>query len=82
MNMPKTKKQRGRPLKHVYAPRVDAAPEEIAKAMFALPADHEWQYEQDGGKVYRCLDCLREVNYPETLYRDGQCEECHEAPVS
>ena len=75
-------KERGRPLKNVYAPRVDATPEEIAKAMFALPADHEWQYEQDGGQVYQCRDCLREVNYPETLYRDGRCETCHNAPVS
>ena len=27
-------------------------------------------------------DCLREVNYPETLYGDGRCENCHEVLVS
>ena len=61
-----------------YPPRVDAAPEDIAKALFALPADHEWQYLKDGDKVYRCKDCQREVSYPETLYRDGRCQSCHD----
>ena len=46
--------------------------------MFALPADHQWEYLKDGGKTYRCVDCEREVNYPETLYRDGRCESCHD----
>ena len=74
----KNKKERGRPLVRKYPPRVDAAPEEIAKAMFALPSDYQWQYEEDGGKVYRCVDCERDVNYPETLYRDRRCEGCHD----
>ena len=72
------RKERGRPMRNAYPPRTDATPEELAKAMFALPADYEWQYEKDGGKVYRCRDCEREVNYPETLYRDGRCESCHD----
>jgi len=76
----KKKAERGRPMKRGYAPRIDATPEEMAKAMFALPADHQWEYEKDPGKVYTCADCGREVAYPETLYRDGRCENCHHVP--
>ena len=79
---PRRKKERGRPMKKSYPPRVDATPEVIAKAMFALPADHQWEYEKVGGTVYRCAVCERGVAYPETLYRDGWCETCHDkAPV-
>ena len=39
-----------------YPSRVDATPEEMARAMFSLPADHEWEYEKTGGNVYRCED--------------------------
>ena len=77
----KKKAERGRPMKRTYAPRIDATPEEMARAMFSLPADHQWEYEKEGGKVYTCADCGREVAYPETLYRDGRCEDCHESPV-
>ena len=27
--------------------------------------------------AYRCGACGRTVQYPETLYRDGRCSECH-----
>lgn len=74
--MVRQKKARGRPTVHPLPPRIDATPEEMAKSLFALPADHTWQYEQDGGRVYRCSACEREVHYPETLYRDGRCAEC------
>ena len=74
------KKPKGRPGRK-YPPRVDATPEEMAQAIFALPADHEWEYERDGGKVYRCEGCGREVCYPETLYRDGLCDGCHTIKV-
>ena len=80
--MPKRKKkERGRPLKRKFPPRVDAMAEEIARAMFALPADHQWEYPNAGpeGAVYRCADCKREVRYPDTLYRDGRCDACHVA---
>ena len=80
--MPKRKKkERGRPLKRRYPPRVDATAEEMAQAMFALPSDHQWEYPKAGpdGPEYRCADCGREVRYPETLYRDGRCEACHSA---
>ena len=30
---------------------------------------------------YRCEDCGREVNYPETLCRDGRCVGCHKVEV-
>ena len=76
------KKERGRPMKLRYAPRIDAKPEEMARAMFSLPADHQWEYEKTGGKTYRCHDCQREVAYPETLYRDGRCASCHKAPAT
>lgn len=69
---------RGRPGRK-YPPRIDATAEEIGQAMFALPADHQWEYEKGEGKVYRCVDCKREVWYPETLYRDGRCEKCKKA---
>ena len=83
--MPKRqkKKARGRPTKkkNQYPPRVDATPEEAARAMFALPVDHEWEYTKAGpeGPVYRCADCEREIHYPDTLYRDGRCKACHSA---
>ena len=80
--MPKRKKiERGRPIERKYPPRVDATPEEMAQAMFSLPAGRKWKYKEAGpdGTVYRCTDCEREVYYPDTLYRDGRCETCHAA---
>jgi hypothetical protein len=77
----KVLRERGRPSRPL-PPRIDATPEEMAKAMFRLPADYQWQYEQDGGTTYRCADCGREVSYPETLYNDGLCEECHADAVN
>ena len=74
--MAKKKKERGRPMKRKYPPRVDATPEEMARAMFALPAGHKWEYEESA-PVYRCADCAEAVYYPNTLYRDGRCEACH-----
>ena len=77
-------RERGRPIKQGFAPRGvgEATPEEVARAMLSLPADHQWEYEKNGGKTYQCADCEREVAYPETLYLDGRCEDCHaKAPV-
>ena len=44
--MPKTepKRKRGRPVTKPLPPRIDAPPEAIAKALFSLPADHEWEF--------------------------------------
>ena len=62
------KKELGRPAKkkNLYPPRVDATPEDMAQAMFSLPAGRKWEYLEAGpeGPVYRCADCEREVNYP------------------
>lgn len=55
---------RGRPPARTFLPRIDATPEAMAKALFALPACPEWQFEKDGGKEFRCVDCDREVKYP------------------
>ena len=68
------KKSRGRPPKQ-YPPRIDATPEEIARTVL------------NGGRpkvrvksrTYLCGACGRAVQYPETLYRDGRCPECHGA---
>ena len=76
--MPKPKKERGRPLKRKFPPRVDATAEEMAQAMFSLPAGRDWEYLK-AEPEYRCADCGQTVNYPETLYRDGRCEACHAA---
>ena len=75
--MPRRKKERGRPVTRRLPPRIDATPEQLAQALFGLPVNHQWRFEQDGGAEYRCVACNREVYYPETLYNDGRCEECH-----
>ena len=77
--MPKRKKkERGRPMERKPPPRIDATAEEIAQAMFAMPADHQWEY-LESEPEYRCVDCGETVNYPDTLYKDGRCETCHAA---
>ena len=78
--MPKPKKERGRPLKRPYPPRVDATPEDMAQAMFSHTRRSQVGVPRKlarKGRCIRCADCEREVNYPETLYRDGRCETCH-----
>ena len=68
---------RGRPVEKKLPPRIDATPEQMAQAMFALPADHEWQY--GPRKVYQCVDCGQAVYYPDTLCQDGRCGACKKA---
>ena len=66
----------GRPARPL-PPRIDATAGEMAQAMFSLSPDHQWEHEKNGvEKGYRCVDCAREVHYPDTLYRDGRCEGC------
>ena len=72
--MVKRKKALGRPMEKGYPPKIDATPEELVQAMFRASLDTV----VDTDKVYRCEGCAREVNYPETLYRDGRCEGCTE----
>jgi hypothetical protein len=58
-------------------PRIDATAEEVARVfMQARPPGPEVDFEQ----VYRCRVCERPVYFPEILYNDGRCEECHKAP--
>lgn len=59
-----------------YPPRTDATAEELAQALFAIPADHEWQFEKDEGMEYRCVGCGKAVHYPDTLYKGDLCETC------
>lgn len=42
--MTEAKRGRGRPAIWEYPERIDASPEEIAQAMFEMPADHKWRY--------------------------------------
>ena len=59
-------------MKRKYPPRVDASAEDMAQAMFALPADHKWEYEESEPD-YSCSDCGKVVRYPNTLYQGGRC---------
>ena len=72
------KREKGRPLKHRYPPRIDATPEQIARAFFGTPPNSKVKAHTE----YRCVDCKQEVNYPDTLHNDGRCEKCHKVAVS
>ena len=67
-----TEESRGRSA-HKYPPRIDATPEELARVVLngGRPKGNV------KGLVYRCAGCEREGHYPETLYNDGLCPECH-----
>ena len=52
--------------------------EEIAQSMFSLSANRQWEYTQPEPK-YRCVDCGKEIRYPDTLCRDMCYEPCHSA---
>ena len=73
----KKKKDRGRPLKNNYPPRIDATPEELVRSFFAVPASKG--DDMKAKEVYHCSDCGRAVHYPETLYEGNLCQECHVA---
>ena len=76
--MPRRKKERGRPMKRLYPPRIDAAPEVIANVVLNAKSPARFGTEPKRTE-YRCRDCDRQVAYPETLYEDGRCESCHAA---
>ena len=73
--MPRGKKERGRPARG-YPPRIDATADELAEVLLRAGRPKK---DIDGSRVYRCVECHREVYYPETLYNDGCCPECHTA---
>ena len=59
-------------------PRVNASADELATLFMNTPAPGP---DADLGKVFQCADCGRKVEFPEILYRDGQCEQCRTVPV-
>ena len=68
--MPKqSKRERGRPQERVYPPRIDATPEDIARAMLGGPSKDS--------ETKTCSRCGNSVHYPETLYKGRLCPECH-----
>ncbi len=73
--MPRKKKERGRPVLG-YTPRIDATPDQLAEVLLRVGRPTE---PIDDSKVYWCVVCKRDVYYPDTLYNDGRCPECHAA---
>ena len=69
------KKERGRPSDNPLPPRTTVTPEQLARAMFNLPANHEWQYTTNP-PVYQCARCQRTISYPEILPDNGICKRC------
>ena len=66
----------GRPSTRTLPPRIAASsPEKIARRVLNAGRPKE----PVSGKLFFCADCKRQVAFPETLYNDGQCEECHAA---
>ena len=45
--MPRTKKPRGRPVKHPRPERIDASPEEIAEVVLRAKPKKAWRFEQE-----------------------------------
>lgn len=69
---------RGRPArKYPETPRIDATPEQLARAIMSAPPLKG----SEPPTEYRCVACERVVCRPEILYDDGRCYGCHTAPV-
>ncbi len=81
--LPRRRNRQGdKPVPEQLPPRIDATADEIAEAFFAMPPDHEWKYVKEkpaeyDGSPYRCVDCDKEVSYPEVLHYDGRSDTCH-----
>ena len=69
--MARTMKVRG------YPPRIDATMEQIADVMLTT-APPSATVTQD----YRCAECERIVAWPEVLFADHLCEDCHDRPAA
>lgn len=69
---------RGRPARPL-PPRIDASADELAERMMrTLPiGERRPKLVINPDADYHCVVCARPVYYPEILYRDGKCEECH-----
>lgn len=68
----KKAKKRVRPTMPPLPPRIDASPEELARAMFNSPPSKE-----SNAKSYHCERCGRQVIFPEVLNEDGVCLACN-----
>lgn len=60
-------------LKRRAPPRIDATPEQVARAFFAAPSTVQAE-----PRLYHCVDCGKEVSFPDTLHNDGKCDRCHD----
>ena len=67
----KKAKKRVRPTMAPLPPRIDATPEELARAMFNSPPS-----KNSSAKSYHCERCERQVSFPEVLNEDGVCLTC------
>ena len=74
--MPRKKKERGRPPSKPLPSRIQATPEQLVQAMFAMPADHKWKYMEEEKTDYCCQRCENSVSYPEVLSQVGLCRSC------
>ena len=61
---------------HALPPRIDASAEEIARMVLNTPPPQSWKYLEEMGVTYRCVDCGREVTFPEVMNNDNRCEGC------
>ena len=77
--MPRKKKERGRPSR-LLPPRIDATAEEIAEKVLQVKPKRKFT-DPPAEIEYKCGKCTRLVAYPETLYQDGLCWNCHDAAV-
>ena len=75
--MPRKKKARGRPAR-LLPPRIDATAEEIAERILQVRPRRKFS-DPPAQIEYKCGECDRLVGYPETLYQDGLCLDCHTA---
>jgi hypothetical protein len=74
--VPHKKKIVDRPAR-MLPPRIDASPEEMSRVLLNAGRPKG----PVKGRDYHCVDCKRQVAYPETLYNDNRCESCHQAAV-
>ena len=66
---------RGRPAKRVLPPRINVTAERLAQSVLRVkPPVRQTMYPE---KALQCAQCERDVAYPEILYDDGRCADCH-----
>lgn len=70
--MTRSKRAPGRPMERGFPPRLDATADEIATAVLTAPVGRS----ESEPMEFRCHDCAKVVEYPNTLSRMGRCKEC------